>query len=157
MSGQRQPIELVIAKGKKHLTKAEIEQRKQSEIKPCTDEIVAPTHLTKKQKEEFYKIAEQLKKLKIMGETDVDTLARYILSRDLYIKLTKQIQKKEILENPIVLDKYMKNQDRAFKQCDVSAKALGLTISSRCRLVVPEIKEVVKKENKFKRFEKGTG
>lgn len=27
MSGQRQPVELVIAKGNKHLTKAEIEER----------------------------------------------------------------------------------------------------------------------------------
>lgn len=155
MSGQRQPIELVIANGKKHLTKAEIEQRQQTEVKPCTDEIVAPSYLNKKQKSEFDKIAAQLQKLKIMGETDIDTLARYIMSRDLYIKLTKQMQKKAILENPIILDKYMKNQDRAFKQCDVSAKALGLTISSRCRLIVPEVKEPVKKENKFKRFEKG--
>ncbi len=28
MSGQRQPLELVIAKGNKHLTKAEIEERR---------------------------------------------------------------------------------------------------------------------------------
>lgn len=155
MSGQHQPIELVIANGKKHLTKAEIEQRKQSEIKPCTDEIVAPSYLNKKQKIEFDKIAIQLKKLKIMGETDVDALARYILSRDIYIKLTKQIQRKAIIENPSLLNEYMKNQDRAFRQCDISAKALGLTISARCRLVVPKVNEPVKKENKFKRFEKG--
>lgn len=30
MSGQRQPIELVLAKGNKHFTKAEIEERKSS-------------------------------------------------------------------------------------------------------------------------------
>ena len=155
MAGQRQPIELVLAKGNKHLAKAEIEERKSSEVKPITDDISPPPYLsTKKQKEEFNKIANQLMKLKILGETDVDTLARYILSRDLYVNLTKQIRKKKILEDPILLDKYMKNQDRAFRQCDICAKALGLTISSRCRLVVPETKQEVPKENKFKKFEK---
>lgn len=155
MAGQRQPIELVVAKGSKHLTKAEIAERQAREVKPCTDDIAPPSYLTAKQKQEFNRIAAQLQKLKILGETDVDALARYILSRDTYVKLTKQIQKKEILENPLILDKYMKNQDRAFRQCDVSAKALGLTISSRCRLVVPEVTTEAPKENKFNRFAKG--
>lgn len=154
MAGQREPLELILAKGNKHLTKQEIAERQSREVKPCTDDIFPPSYLTKKQKSEFIRIAEQLKKLKILGETDVDTLARYILSRDTYIKLTKQIQKKEILEDPILLDKYMKNQDRAFKQCHTAAKSLGLTIADRCRLVVPEIKTEVPKENKFKKFEK---
>lgn len=154
MAGQRQPTALVLAKGSKHFSKAELAEREAREVKPCTDDITPPSYLTKSQKAEFIRLAGQLEKLKILGETDVDALARYILSRDTYVKLTKQIQKKAILEDPILLDKYMKNQDRAFRQCDTSAKALGLTISSRCRLVVPEIKQEVPKENKFKRFEK---
>lgn len=154
MAGQRQPFALIEAKGAKHLTKAEKAEREAREVKPCTDDITPPSYLTKAQKAEFVKIADQLKKLKIMGETDVDTLARYILARDTYIKLTKQIQKKAIYEDPILLDKYMKNQDRAFKQCHTAAKSLGLTIADRCRLVVPEIKVEATKENKFKRFEK---
>ena len=154
MAGQRQPIELVIANGKKNLTKAEIQERRDSEVKPITDNIVAPSYLTKKQKDEFNDIADQLKKLKIMGETDVDALARYILARDIYVKITKQMQKSEIVNNPIALDKYMKNQDRAFKQCRSSANDLGLSISSRCKLVVPETKKETPKENKFSKFEK---
>lgn len=154
MAGQRLPLALIDAKGAKHMTKAERAEREAREVKPCTDNITPPSYLTKKQKEEFLRIADQLKKLKILGETDVDTLARYILSRDTYIKLTKQIQRKAILEDPILLDKYMKNQDRAFKQCHTAAKSLGLTIADRCRLVVPEIKVEATKENKFKRFEK---
>ena len=154
MAGQRQPLALIEAKGAKHLTKAEKAEREAREVKPCTDNITPPSYLTKAQKAEFVKIADQLKKLKIMGETDVDTLARYILARDTYIKLTKQIQKKAVYEDPILLDKYMKNQDRAFKQCHTAAKSLGLTIADRCRLVVPEIKVEASKENKFKRFEK---
>lgn len=154
MAGQRQPIELVIANGKKNLTKAEIKERLDSEVKPIAENIVAPDYLTKKQQTEFYKIAEQLQKLKIMGETDIDALARYIISRDIYIKVSKQIRRSEVINNPIALDKYLKNQDRMFKQCRSSANDLGLSISSRCKLVVPATKEPPKKENKFAQFEK---
>lgn len=156
MAGQRQPIELVIAKGKKNLTKAEIQERQNSELKPITDNIFPPVYLNKKQKEEFKIYADQLQKLKIIGETDVDALARFVISRDLYIKLSKQIAKSNVLKDPFLLDKYLKNQDRIFKQCRASANDLGLSISSRCKLVVPQTKEPVKKQNKFKRFEKGS-
>ena len=155
MSGQRQPIELVIANGRKNLTKAEIQERLDSEVKPIAENIIAPDYLSKRQKAEFNRIADQLKKLKIIGETDVDALGRYIISKDLYIKLSKQISKSSVLSDPILLDKYLKNQDKIFKQCRSSANDLGLSISSRCKLVVPERKDPPKKENKFKKFEKG--
>lgn len=154
MGGQRLPLEIVQARGSKHLTKAEIKERQEREIKPITDNIVAPEYLTKKQTTEFYKIAEQLKKLKIMGETDVDALARYIISKDLYIKVSKQIAKTAVVNDPVTLDQYLKNQDRLFKQCRSSANDLGLSISSRCKLVVPETSKETPTENKFKQFEK---
>lgn len=154
MGGQRLPLEIVQARGSKHLTKAEIKERQEREIKPIMDNIVAPEYLTKKQTTEFYKIAEQLKKLKIMGETDVDALARYIISKDLYIKVSKQIAKTAVVNDPVTLDQYLKNQDRLFKQCRSSANDLGLSISSRCKLVVPETSKETPKENKFKQFEK---
>ena len=155
MARPRQPVDLIIAKGQKHLTKAEIESRRDNEVKPLTDNIIAPDYLTKKQKEEFNIISNQLQQLKIMSNTDIDALARYIMSKDLYVKLTKQLRKSSILNNPLTLDMYIKNQDKAFKQCRACANDLGLTISSRCKLVVPEVnKEPQEKENKFKKFEK---
>lgn len=157
MSGQRQPIELVLANGKKNLTKAEIKERLESEIKPVTDNITAPAFLTKKQKAEFDRIAGQLKKLKIMGETDVDALARYIVSNDFYINAVKKLRSAEVRNNPVLFDLWSKNQERFFKQCRSSANDLGLSISSRCKLVVPEANKEEKKENKFARFEKRAG
>lgn len=154
MSGQRQPIELIQAKGSKHLTKAEIQERSDREIKPVTDNIIAPDYLTKKQKENFYKISDQLKKLRIMGETDVDALARYITANDLYITAVKKLRSSEVKKDPILLEAWSKLQERYFKQCRSSANDLGLSISSRCRLVVPETKTETPKENKFKKFEK---
>ena len=153
MAGQRQPIELVLAKGSKHLTKAEIQERQDREVKPITDNIIAPDYLTKKQKDEFYRIAEQLKKLKIMGETDVDALGRYITANDFYIHAVKKMRSKDVKNNPIDFEAWSKAQERYFKQCRAAANDLGLSISSRCRLVVPERSEP-QKENKFKKFEK---
>ena len=154
MSGQRLPLELVQARGSKHLTKAEIAERQDREIKPITDNIIAPTYLTKKQKDEFYRIADQLGKLKIMGETDVDALGRYIVANDFYINAVKQMRKPEVKSDPIKFEAWAKIQERYFKQCRSSANDLGLSISSRCKLVVPSKKEETPKENKFKKFEK---
>ena len=156
MSGQRQPIELVIANGKKNLTKAEIQERRDSEVKPIVENITAPAYLTAKQKKEFNKVADQLKKLKIMGETDVDALARYITAKDMYEHSVKQMRKPEIKSNPIAFEKWLNVQDKLFKQCRSSANDLGLSISSRCKLVVPATNETTQKENKFSKFEKRT-
>ena len=154
MAGQRLPLELVQARGSKHLTKAEIQERQEREIKPITDNIIAPGYLTKKQKNEFYKIADQLKKLKILGETDVDALARYITAKDMYENTVKQMRKTEVKNDPFLFEKWLKVQDKLFKQCRASANDLGLSISSRCKLVVPEAKKETPKKNKFKKFEK---
>lgn len=154
MGGQRLPLEVVQARGSKHLTKAEIQERQEREIKPITDNIIAPDYLTKKQKEEFYRIADQLKKLKIMGETDVDALARYITANEFYINAVKQMRKTEVKNNPVLFEAWSKIQERYFKQCRSSANDLGLSITSRCKLVVPEAKTETPKENKFKKFEK---
>ena len=154
MAGSRLPIEIVQARNSKHLTKAEIEERKSKEIKPITDDITAPAYLTKKQKNEFDRIAAQLMKLKILGETDVDALARYIVANDFYINAVKQMRKPEVKNNPILFESWAKIQERYFKQCRSSANDLGLSISSRCKLVVPEGKTETPRENKFKKFEK---
>ena len=157
MSGQRLPTEVVKARGNKHFTKAELEERESKEIKPITDNIVAPAYLTKKQKEDFYEISEQLEKLNIMGNTDVDALARYIVANDFYINAVKQMRKPEVKNDPIKFDTWAKIQERYFKQCRSSANDLGLSISSRCKLVVPQPKQDTPKENKFKKFEKRGG
>ena len=155
MAGQRQPTKLVIAKGAKHLTKAEVEERLSREVPPLDDEIIAPEFLSKKQTDEFYKIAGQLKKLDIMGATDVDALARYIVANDFYIHSVKQLRKPEVKNDPIAFGAWAKTNETYFKQCRAAANDLGLSITSRCKIVVPVPKTETPKENKFKKFEKG--
>ncbi|MDO5397753.1 MAG: phage terminase small subunit P27 family [bacterium] len=150
MARQRQPIALLEAKGRKHLTKTEKEQRAASEVKPLNDRIEAPSYLLKKQKEAFDIVAQELVNMGIMGNTDCDALARYIQARDLHQKIYKQIKREE-LKDPDLLAKWMKNLNSAFSQCRQAANDLGLTIASRCRLVVPKLSEDVK-PNKFMKF-----
>lgn len=152
MAGHKLPLEIVQARGAKHLTKAEIRERQEREIKPIMDDITAPLYLTNKQKKEFDRIAGQLKKLKIMGETDVDALARYIVANEFYVNAVKQMRKTDVKNDPEKFDQWARIQERYFKQCRSSANDLGLTITSRCKLVVPGVEKETPKENKFKKF-----
>lgn len=170
MAGPRQPIGLVQANGRKHLTKEEIKRRTAEEVQPCTDNIKAPSYLTAKQKKQFDTIAGQLQKIKIMGETDVDALARYVTAQHFYEEAVKELRKLAKERPAPGIERYYtllevwyetletadKRQDRYFKQAQTAARDLGLTISSRCKLQVP-LKEEAPKENKFSKFTKVVG
>lgn len=158
MARPRQPIELIVQKGRKHLTNAEYSERKNAEVKAPSDNIKPPTFLSKKECEKFEEIANQLIELGIMSNLDCDALARYLKAETEYIKITKQIQKirftsnkendEQLAEQYTKYNALSKMQIRLMKACNENARELGLTISSRCRLVIPKEKED-KPENKF--------
>ena len=162
MARPRQPIDLIAAKGRKHLTKQEYAERKNAEVTAPADNVKPPDFLTKKEKEKFEEIAKQLIDLKIMSNLDCDVLARYIKAESEYIKVTKQLEKIKFkpdkksmvsadtqLEEQYAQYNYLsKIQNRVMKACNENAKELGLTISSRCKLVIPKEKEE-KPQNKF--------
>ena len=152
MARPRQPVDLIQYKGKKHLTKAEIEERKNSEVKANSDNIVAPDILSDEQKEKFYDIANELIEIGIMSNLDTDTLARFIIHQTEYEKVTIQLQQTE-LEFVDEYDDLLKLQEKHFKMARQCSTDLGLTIASRCKLVVPQ-KEDDKPENKFDKFAK---
>lgn len=145
---QKQPTDLLLVKGKKHLTKAEIEKRKTEEVQAPSDKIRAPSYLPNDLKREFRKLAKELVEINIMSNLDVDALARFVMSRKLYNDLmTKLLNKPDLM-----LDKdFASAQDKLFKQCRASATDLGLTITSRCKLVVPK-KEDDKPKSKWDKF-----
>lgn len=159
---QKEPINLILAKGKKHLTKAEIEERRETEIKTDYINVTAPEYLSEEEKQEFNRITEILLDIGIINELDEDCLARYLIANTNYVNYTKELRtlninltkakkpekKKDILSQ---IDLYLTYQDRALKQCRACANDLGLSISSRARLVMPPAKEPPK-ENKFAKF-----
>ena len=54
MGRAKQPIALLTAKGNKHLSKAEIEHRKKTEVKADTDNVNPPETLPQRLHEKFY-------------------------------------------------------------------------------------------------------
>lgn len=159
---QKQPIDLIIAKGKKHLTKQEIEERKRIEVKVNFTDVTPPEYLSEEQKQEFLRISNILLNIGIMSELDEDCLAHYLIANTNYIRYTKKINELEleklkkrksetIRKIEAEIDLYLTYQDRALKQCRACANDLGLSISSRCKLVMPPSKEEPK-ENKFSKF-----
>ncbi|CEP79279.1 phage terminase small subunit [[Clostridium] sordellii] len=151
MARPKQPISLIQAKGKKHLTKSEIEERKSKEVKADNDKVEPPSYLPKTLKKEFIRIASELINIDIMTNLDCEALARFVVSEYNYQKVTKKLLKTGV-DNDKYFN-YLVMQDKLFKQSRQAASDLGLTISSRCKLVVPTPVENEKK-NKFSKFAK---
>lgn len=159
MGRAKQPVSLLVLKGNKNLTKKEIEKRKEQEVKVQTDKVKPPSYLPTKLKKEFKKIASELLEIGIMTNLDNDSLARFLMAQKMYIEVTDNLMKiPSVVEVPkMVTDEFgekvqdgiikaanpefsdtLINQDKLFKQCRTAASDLGLTISSRCRLVMPK-------------------
>lgn len=151
MARPKEPIDLVLAKGKKHLTKEEIEQRRSTEVRAPDDNIEAPSYLPDNLKKEFDRIANELKNIKIMTNLDCEALARFIVAEYQYQNITKKLLKLKTVGSRYF--EYLAVQEKMFKMSRTAANDLGLTISSRCKLVVPKTNEE-KPKNKFTKFAK---
>lgn len=143
MAGKRQPTDLLIAKGKKHLTKSEIAERKSRELSnPKSDKRVRwPKWLPKDLRQEFNTICDQLLALNIFCDLDKDTLGRYLVAQSMYDLARKNALTYLSNGDLEAADAWSKIQDRYYKQAEKSASALGLNISARCSLVIPKADE----------------
>ncbi|MBO1003748.1 phage terminase small subunit P27 family [Pseudogracilibacillus auburnensis] len=173
----KQPLSVIQGKGKSnHLTKEEIKKREEHEVsmRGDVDNIIAPSYLTIKQKEEFDLLAVELVKLDIFSNLDVDNLARYIDSRDQYIKITRSLRAmkttekvlvetgkldehgKEILKEVTIANKSYGDLQRVrntlFTECRSAAGDLGLSITSRLSLVIPKKDDNKPKTEAERRF-----
>ncbi|MCM3619171.1 phage terminase small subunit P27 family [Sutcliffiella horikoshii] len=168
MSGRnKQPLSVIQGKGRSnHLSKAEIQEREEQEkaLKGYTDNIKIPSYLTAKQKRNFEEIATELTRLNIFSNLDVDALARYIDSRDMYIQLVKDMKKIKATEIATFDDgstkvvanedypKLIRSKNTLFNECRGAAADLGLTITSRLKLVIPKPENDKPKSEGEKRF-----
>lgn len=155
MAGRnKQPLSVIQGKGKSHhLTKAEIEKRQEHEnrMRGNSDKIEAPDYLLKKQKEEFEEIAAELIELGIMSNLDVDALARYIEAKTEHQRLGPIIRRLNPVEEIDTYTKLNRTRKQLSDECRSYASDLGLTITSRLKLVIPKTEEEQPK-NKFSKF-----
>ena len=144
--GRQKPLEVMTS----HLTKAEIEERKNTElqVEKLTKVPVCPNYLNTEQKKIFKKICKMLIDVNLMTNLDIDTVVRYAILNDMYVQITKQMN-----ENPELLldDKLLNKHLKLSKEIQVLANTLCLNPIARAKIVVNKV-ETEKKENKFSKF-----
>ena len=151
MPGKKQPTDVIVASGRKHLSTAEEDARRDMEVHvPPPDKAVPPKWLPKKLHREFCEIGEILRAAGMYSELDRDVLGQYFLARERWIAADKEAAK------AIKSAKSCKGDDGAdaadaakaardwagiqstyFRQARQCAEVMGLSVSSRCWIVVP--------------------
>ena len=140
MGRNAQPAALLRLKGKSHRGQKYFDEREAREVKAPFDEVKPPEYLTgEKDRAESMEIAGKLKACGIFTELDEDVLARYILSRNLYLVYTAKLMK--VIKRGSIEDmqKLQRLQSQAFKQCQDTCSSLGMSITSRCKIQVPQV------------------
>lgn len=122
-----------------HRTNAEIEGRIKTEVKaPAPVRVKVPGYLPDSMKSEFRLIAKKLIALHIFCDLDYDMLARYLIARAAWKSAQTRAGHAIGTGDRSEALGWGKLANMYFGQCQSCAAALGLSITSRCRLVVPE-------------------
>lgn len=139
MPGKRQPTAVIKANGRKHLSKAEEAERLAHELHVPPPETVAPPKwLGKKHHAEFCQLADTLANLGLYTDLDQDVLAQYLQCRERWLNADKQAAKAIRAKDEKTAASWTGIQGSYFKQARQCAEAMGLSVTSRCRLVVPQ-------------------
>lgn len=96
MAGPRQPTDVVKANGKKHLSTAEEEQRRDREVHvPPPDKVEPPGWFPKgkKLRAEYCEIGEILRAAGLFSELDRDVLAQYFMARERWLEADREAAK----------------------------------------------------------------
>lgn len=140
MAGKRQPTELIKQKGKKHLGKTEEDARRDREVHvPPPDAAMPPRWLAKKFHQEFREIGEILRAAGLYAEIDRDVLAQYFVARERWQRADKLASAAIRDKDEKLAKEWTAVQGTYFKQARQCAEVMGLSVTSRCRIVVPEV------------------
>lgn len=138
MGNNRQSVAMLRASGSRHYSKSQLEERAASEVKPPrVDRVDPPKYLPSPLANKFNEIAPVLVRMGILTSLDADCLARYLVAEGNYIKATNKLTAAINAGNSTEADRWSAMQDRFFKQCRSAGSDLGLTVSGRCKLVLP--------------------
>lgn len=135
MGRNAQPVELLMAKGKKHLTKAEIEERKNNEIKLGNSKLTCPSYVKNdaiayKKWKEIIKI---YKDIDFVSSGDVGLLSRYCMTFSEYENLLKVREKTAVLEydiEEIEMTKEILSEEFTTRQLNNLIKKINYLIST---------------------------
>ncbi|NBI08637.1 hypothetical protein D1641_01205 [Colidextribacter sp. OB.20] len=151
MAGKRQPTVLVKANGRKHLSKAEEAERLAAEpqVEPSAC-VKPPGWLTKRFHSEFLEIGQILLNAGLYTELDRDVLGQYFVARDGWLKANKKASAAIRDNDEKRAQSWTTIQNTYFRQARQCGEVMGLSVTSRCRLVVPEsVKQKSEDQNPF--------
>lgn len=133
MAGRnKQPASVLRHKGS-HMGRDNLDKREAEEVKVPDMKIVPPAYIEGAQLKKFNEIAGMLRKVdkKLFTALDVETLARYVVSHDLWLRYTNMLLETDDVDKSKAISLL---QDKAFRQAHTSASALCLNITSRCKV-----------------------
>lgn len=138
MPGKRQPTALLESSGRKHLTRAEADERRDREVRvPPPEEAAPPKFLPKRLHREYREIGEILRTAGLYAELDRDVLGQYFLCRERWTQADKKAAAAIKAGDEKLARDWTGVQSAYFKQARQCAEAMGLSVTSRCRIVVP--------------------
>ncbi len=140
MPGKRMPLAVLEANGKKHLSRAEKADRVAREVAITKPKKISPPRwLPEWLKGDFRKLAKELLEAN-MGAAglDRDTIGRYLVAQRQYTAASLRVSDALDAGDVEAVAAWGKEQERCFKQCRSCAVDMGMTITARCRLVMPE-------------------
>ena len=151
MPGPRQSVDVLKAKGKKHLSKAEEAQRRDMEVQvEAPSAVTPPKWLKKKHHSEFLAIGQILLNAGLYKELDRDVLAQYFVCREHWLHADKEAAKAIKEKDDKGAQAWTGIQATYFKQARQCASAMGLDVTARCRLIVPDgMKQAGEEDNPF--------
>lgn len=140
MPGPRQRLSVLEGNGRKHLSKQEKAQRAAQEVDlPKPAKMRVPKWLPEYLKADFRALAKELLAADMgAAQLDRDTLGRYVVAQHQFTAVCKLVQDALDQEDVDQVNKWTKAQKSYFEQARACANDLGMTITSRCRLVLPE-------------------
>ena len=138
MARPRKPIRVQESNRRVHRSTAERDARREAEDFGGGTGIECPPHVRGKvARRLFTDTAEMLRDMGIWREADSDQLARYVTSEMLWRLTTARYASAIEAGDEELASTYERRQDKAFRQAQSAANALGLNVTSRCRVAVP--------------------
>lgn len=156
MPGPRQPTDLLKATGRKHLSRAEEADRRDREVHVEPPKTAKPPKwLPEYLKKDFRALGKRLIAAGIYTDLDADTLGRYLAAQHAWIVATREASDALDRQDRKAAEDWSRIQDRYFKQARACANDMGLTVTSRCRLVLPEDMKPKEDDNPFMQLIQG--
>lgn len=147
MPGARQSAAMLEMNGTAHRSRAEIEERRDQEAYvPIPDRAEPPKWLAKKHHAEFCRIGEILLAAGLYTELDRDVLGQYFAAFEQWLLATRKLgaaMRRSGDEDARAAAReeaktWSGIQSTAFRQARQCADSMGLSVTSRCRIIVPQ-------------------